>query len=215
MSGAGAAGPVLDGDDDASDDDAGDGPPSIEQIEDEEEAEADAAPVANAAVAEAVVVEEDGTGCAPDFYARFHRPSVDPPRAGVKVYNVGKKFDMGFKREGDKALFATPLTSFMALFTRDLCRIITECTSLHLVAHGKVGLTLSELELWLALTIAMGIKVPPTVRSYWDTTSFGARWVHTHTASVLCCRVFDVVLPTLPFMWMLEVQRCGAICLAR
>ena len=124
------------------------------------------------AEAGASVVEGPPEGAAtwPPGWARTI-PDRRPHNKGVR--NRGDKLTDGPSGFARTAGLATPLTCFLAVWTRSLMERIQRVTTAKLTARGKPALEFQELLVFVALEITMGLKRQGSVRSYYDKEHFG------------------------------------------
>lgn len=124
--------------------------------------------------------EEDAAAAAlvgacelPVAYAQWRRTGADPVRKPVDIRVRHGKYGPSLKRGADSRLFRTPLSSFLTIFTDTTFNHIALCTSPHLTALGEPTTCVSELKIFVALVITMGLRKQPTLKSYWNASSFG------------------------------------------
>ena len=167
--------------------DAIDGDPIV--LDDDEDADV---PDPDPAVVEApagVVSEMDEPEPLPrDAHAWRHHVK-DPSLGQPQARNANGRFDFGFKKPEDMALFSTPLQSFLALFPEDLIHHIVERTNPYLHAKGDDPTDVPELKRWLAMLIIFGIKKQTNIRSAFSTQYTGAYTSNTR------CNVCTSALP--------------------
>jgi hypothetical protein len=98
----------------------------------------------------------------------------DPSLGQPQARNTNGRFDFGFKKPEDMALFSTPLQSFLALFPEALMDLIVARTNPYLHAKSEDPTDVPELKRWLAILIIFGIKKQTNIRSAFSTKHTGA-----------------------------------------
>ena len=130
-------------------------------------------------------------------WSEWDRHSPDPGptlRAARGSAAVNGRFQHGPTAAANDPTLENPLACFQQFFSDDLIRNVVFVNTRDRIADKHPGapqLRFSEMLVFIALNIAMGLKTLPTIRCYWDTTSFG----------ILCGHMFSLnTVPATPYI---------------
>ena len=108
------------------------------------------------------------------WHQGWMRPVPDIAPTNKAVRNRGEKLTDGPSAYARGLGLSTPVKAFLALWSRELMERIQRVTTVKLAARDLPDLSTHELVKFIALEITMGLKKQGSVRSYYDTSHFGA-----------------------------------------